>query len=446
MKLGWFTFFAIINDGIRKPATGYWLLLTVYCSLLLAACTPDIPETPEVTPESLFTATPGPSETPDSEVPTGTPTLTPFIPTPDPALINEPPALAFTPSGNNQPPVNPVRPVLPTYTPLPYPTPVVVGTGVRPGQVTVYRAPDYGPTPLPELRPPPYPVPLALHPEDHYLLLRPIPSGFRNYDLEWYPYGNDVLVPQFYPYRVHHGLDFPNDTGTPILAAGSGTVIHSGPLPSPRDGVNYYGNTVIIKHDWQWQGQDVYTLYAHTLELFVAVGDYVHQGDLLAGVGSSGEVSGPHLHLEVRLGDNNYYSSRNPSLWLAPYEGWGVLAGTFTDSRGRAIQNAVIVVTPLNVDYPVRVVHTYLSDAVTPDDYWQENFVVADLPQGRYEVTLFVADRIYERTVDLLPGRTNYIAVQADIAYSAPPTPTFVATVGFSPPITSTNSITNSVP
>ncbi|MCL4870507.1 MAG: peptidoglycan DD-metalloendopeptidase family protein [Anaerolineae bacterium] len=429
---------------MKMRVTGHGLLFIIICCLLLMACTPDLPETPQVTPEALLTLTPLVPETPTtSPDAAATPTLTPD----QPPLPDERPPLAFTPSAENIPvPVNPVRPALPTFTPLPFATPVVVITGVRPGQAAIYRAPDYGPTPVPELRPPPYPVPLALHPEDHYVLIRPIPSGFRNYDLEWYPYGSDVLLAQFYPYRVHHGLDFPNDTGTPILAAGSGTVIHSGPLPSPRDGVNYYGNTVIIHHDWQWRGQAVYTLYAHTLELFVAVGDYVRQGDLIAGVGASGEVSGPHLHLEVRLGNNNYYNSRNPSLWLAPYEGWGVLAGTFTDSRGRPIQDGVIVVTALNVNHPTRVVRTYLSDAVTPDDYWQENFVVADLPAGRYRVNLFVADRGYERIVELLPGRTNYIAVQADIAYTAPPTPTFVPTLEPSAPITSTNPITDTPP
>jgi hypothetical protein len=196
-------------------------------------------------------------------------------------------------------------------------------------------------------------------------------------------------------------------------------------------------------------GEDVFTLYAHTLELFVAGrGLWWSRGSFIGRGGvSSGEVSGPHLHLEsAPVGSNNYHDTRNPALWVAPFEGWGVLAGTFTDNRGLPIQNGVIVVTPLDVDYPVRVVQTYLSHAVTRDDYWRENFVVADLPQGRYTVSLFVADRSYQRTVDLLPGRTNYIAVQADIAYTAPPTPTFVATVGFSPPITNTGTITSTVP
>ena len=85
-----------------------------------------------------------------------------------------------------------------------------------------------------------------------------------------------------------------------------GTIVHAGQLTSPRNGISYYGNTVVILHDWQWREQEVYTLYAHTLELFVQVGDRVDQGQLIAGVGSSGEVSGPHLHFEVRIGGNNY--------------------------------------------------------------------------------------------------------------------------------------------
>jgi hypothetical protein len=220
-------------DVMRRLVTGYWLLTTVYCLLLLSACTPDLPETPQVTAEALLTLTPEEEETPDVS---GTPTLTPAIPTPD-NLLPDIPLLAFTPVADNNPvPVPPDRPALPTYTPVPQATPIVVGTGVRPDQVAIYRAPDYGPTPVPELRPPPYPVPLALHPDDHYVLIRPIPSGFRNYDLEWYPYGNDVLAAgQFYLLpRSIMAWTFPNETGTPVLAAGSGTVvIHAGPLAQP---------------------------------------------------------------------------------------------------------------------------------------------------------------------------------------------------------------------
>jgi hypothetical protein len=296
-----------------------------------------------------------------------------------------------------------------------------------------------------EWRPPPVAVPHALHPDDHYWLARPLPSDRRTYDLEWYPYGNRPL--QIDDYRVHHGMDFPNSTGTPIFAASSGEVVWAGPLRSNRDGVNYYGNTVVIKHDWQWLGQDVYTLYAHTLELFVEVGDLVQQGQLVAGVGASGEVSGPHLHFEVRVDDNNYANTRNPALWLAPYEGWGTLAGRFMDSRGRLIHGALITLTPLEIDggleAPIRRQRTYVSapGGVNSDDIWQENFVIADLPAGEYRLVLSTAGQTFRRTVRVQPGLTNYVIFQADFVWSPTATPTPTVTPTATPTITPTATL-----
>jgi hypothetical protein len=264
-----------------------------------------------------------------------------------------------------------------------------------------------------------------LHPDDHYWLSRPIPSNRRNYDLEWYPFGNDVLLSELAPYRIHHGIDLPNEQGTSVLAASSGTVTHAGPLPSPRDGVNYYGNTVIILHDWQWQGQDVFTLYAHTLELFVEVGDYVEQGQLIAGVGSSGEVTNSHLHLEVRVGEDNYGATRNPALWLAPYEGWGTLAGRFVDRRGRLIPGATVSVRSVSADVPTRLQRTY-SLSVRSDDVWRENFVVGDLPAGQFMLLVSVNNITYRRDVVILPGQTTFEVISTQFEYvpTATPTPT----------------------
>lgn len=303
-----------------------------------------------------------------------------------------------------------------------------LNTGLRPDQARLFREPHIGPEATLAWRPPPLPVPLSIHPDDHYWLIRPLPSDKRNYDLDWYPYGNDVLIADLAPYKIHHGLDFPNRPGTPVLAASSGTVIHAGVKRSRLDGVNYYGNTVIIKHDWQWQGKDVYTLYAHTLELFVEVGDHVEQGQLIAGVGDSGIVSGPHLHLEVRIGDNLYNDTRNPMLWIAPFEGWGTLAGRVVDSLGRFITGAIVSVKPLNVQAQPREQFTYLTWDLKPDEVWQENFVVGDLPAGRYQVTIKAAGHAYQQIVEVLPGRTNFVIVQTNFVFS-PPTPTATATL-----------------
>ncbi len=345
----------------------------------------------------------------------------------------------------------------PTATPTPTITPFPVGRALEPGQLLVTNTPspippsdpNAEPTPLGtiEWRPPPVPVPHSLHPNDHYWLTRPLPSGTRNYDLEWYPYGNDVLVPEYAPYRVHHGLDFPNPPGTQVLAASSGIVIWAGQRPSPQDGVNYYGNTILIKHDWQWLGQDVYTLYAHTLEMFVNVGDYVEQGQLLAGVGATGQVSGPHLHFEVRVGQNNYWDTRNPSLWMAPYEGWGTLAGRFIDERGNYVLGATITVVPRNVNTTIRRQRTYEDERLKADEVWRENFVVGDLPAGIYDVFLEAnlgegVRSDYRRTIEVLPGRTNFMVVQGEFVFV--PTPTPLPTVA--PLITGTLGITETTP
>jgi murein DD-endopeptidase MepM/ murein hydrolase activator NlpD len=298
------------------------------------------------------------------------------------------------------------------------------GSGVRPDEARQNFVRDAGPAPrdTAEWRPPSMPAPLSIHPDDHYWLIRPIPSGSRNYDLEWYPFGNDVQAANIPPYRIHHGVDFPNETGTPVLAAGSGTVIHAGPFPSPNNGVNYYGNTVVIQHDWQWQGQNVYTLYAHTLELFVQVGDTVQPGQLIAGVGSSGEVTGPHLHLEVRVGDNTYGNTRNPALWLVPYEGWGTLAGRLVDRRGRMIGDAKIRLLPPDSTTILREQSTY-HPTVASDEVWRENFVIGDLPAGEYVLLLTVNDVTYRREVEILPGRTSFEIISTEFDYDPTPTP-----------------------
>jgi len=302
--------------------------------------------------------------------------------------------------------------------------PTPAGVGIRPDEAQQLWVPDAGPEPPEGWRPPPYDVPLSFHYDDHYWLARPLPSGSRNYDLEWYPYGNDVQLPDMPSYRIHHGLDFPNETGTPVLAASSGIVVFAGPLPSPLNGVNYYGNTVIIQHDWQWLGQDVFTLYAHTLELFVQEGDAVEQGQLIAGVGSSGEVSGPHLHFEVRVVINNYHDTRNPELWLAPFEGWGTLAGRFVDKNNQFISGAAMTLLPLDVDTAVRKQRTY-SLVVKSDEIWQENFVFGDLPAGRYRLTIDMNDgvHIYERELEIFPGQTSFEIISATFEFTPTATP-----------------------
>ena len=87
----------------------------------------------------------------------------------------------------------------------------------------------------------------------------------------------------------HTGLDISASTGTPIKAAASGTITFAGYKGS-------YGNMLVISH-----GNGVQTYYCHCSKLYVGVGTQVSQGDVIAAVGSTGNSTGPHLHLEVRV-------------------------------------------------------------------------------------------------------------------------------------------------
>lgn len=95
--------------------------------------------------------------------------------------------------------------------------------------------------------------------------------------------------------HTHSGLDIAAPRGTPIKAAAAGTVTYSG---NAGDG---YGNYVVIAH-----GNGVQTVYAHCSQLLVKKGQSVSQGEVIAKVGSTGNSTGNHLHLEVRKNGITY--------------------------------------------------------------------------------------------------------------------------------------------
>lgn len=91
-------------------------------------------------------------------------------------------------------------------------------------------------------------------------------------------------------HAFHAGIDLLAPRGTPVLAAGPGTVTWAG----RRAGG--WGRLVVVRHP-----DGVRTLYAHLASIDVHVGDEVSGGAILGRVGSSGNASGPHLHFEVRV-------------------------------------------------------------------------------------------------------------------------------------------------
>jgi murein DD-endopeptidase MepM/ murein hydrolase activator NlpD len=100
--------------------------------------------------------------------------------------------------------------------------------------------------------------------------------------------------------RAHNGIDLAAPQGTPIYAMHAGTVVQSGWLGG-------YGYAVIIDH-----GDGVTTLYGHTSQLLVSVGEEVSAGERIALIGNTGYSFGPHLHLEVHVHD----VPQEPVSWL----------------------------------------------------------------------------------------------------------------------------------
>ena len=85
------------------------------------------------------------------------------------------------------------------------------------------------------------------------------------------------------------GINIASEAGTPIHAAAAGTVTYSG------NELKDYGNLALIKHDGGYV-----TAYAHADKLIVNRGDYVTKGQVIGYVGSTGDVSAPQLHFEIR--------------------------------------------------------------------------------------------------------------------------------------------------
>lgn len=124
-----------------------------------------------------------------------------------------------------------------------------------------------------------------------------VSSGPRNGQSYTWPLPGHYSISSPFGYRVHpilgyskfhSGIDIPAPSGTPIVAAKSGTVIMSKLMSG-------YGNVVMVDHG------DTVTVYAHCSALNVGVGESVKAGDVVAFVGSTGLSTGAHLHFEVRV-------------------------------------------------------------------------------------------------------------------------------------------------
>ena len=248
--------------------------------------------------------------------------------------------------------------------------------------------------------------------ENGYFIFQPpiSPPGTDGID-RGYPFGSTEGGTR----EPHHGVEFYNASGTPVLAAAGGTVYYAGDDTtrkfSPWSG--FYGNIVVLQHPLSGAPFEIlYTLYAHLSKLDVTSGQSVLAGEKIGEVGLTGTASGSHLHFEVRVDPNDYSSALNPELWLIPHPGNGTLALLTTDQTGARI------FPTFNVQYyPDRTkpeaehfqVDAYALETVNPRDPWGEIAALGDQPAGSYRVTFQWAGVLYEKWVDIQPGKLTRV-------------------------------------
>jgi len=248
-----------------------------------------------------------------------------------------------------------------------------------------------------------------------FLLARPIGPGGRNTIETAYRFGvlrnNNI--------GVHHGVDFLNSTGTPVLAAADGKVIVAGNDLQTVYALHpdTYGNLVILKHNLPGIPGPVYTLYGQLSQVAVKVGDQVQAGQTIGQVGSSGSVKGSTLHFEVRVGENTYQAVRNPELWLAPLsddngQPRGAIAGRVLDAKGNPVPISNIVVERQGGKGQPAVetfyLKTYAEKRLWGQNPWEESFAAGDLPAGSYKITFRLGSH-YEQVVQVQPGQLTEV-------------------------------------
>jgi len=281
-------------------------------------------------------------------------------------------------------------------------------------------------------QPPPLIPPISRDPygRDHYWLSRPVDSDATNFGLFYYPYGSDGQNDDN-PWRVHHGIDMPNPVGETVRAAGSGKVVYAAnslvEQVSSFQSSFSYGNVILIEHDFGYRGQPIYTLYAHLSAVLAEDGQFVENGDVIGLVGETGQVSGPHVHFEVRVGGDRYADTYNPVLWMVPYVGHGVIAGQVLDLQGNEIQDADVTLrswaTGLVEDTTTSYIYQDTPSDVNADPIWQENFTFADVPEGRYEVVATINGKRVSKFINVQEGTTAFVRLQPAVAAtSEPPT------------------------
>jgi hypothetical protein len=242
--------------------------------------------------------------------------------------------------------------------------------------------------------------------DGHFILERPIHPPANDLVDETYLYGSTANGTR----EPHHGVEFPNSSGTPVYAAATGTVIFAGPDTSTiyAPWPNFYGNLVVIQHK-----DHLFTLYAHLSKIDVKVNGVVGAGTKIGEVGRTGVAIGSHLHFEVRRGNvQDYFTTQNPELWLVPAkstngESFGMLEISVLDEDLKPVKYAEYTI---RYSPSQKVVKSYYGITYSADMLnGEENAVLGELPAGRYRIAIERNGKVYERWVEVESGKLTQV-------------------------------------
>lgn len=278
------------------------------------------------------------------------------------------------------------------------PVPTVTPSPTEPSAPTATPQATFTPPALP-----------ATSSDEHYWLRRPVQEGGVVWTDKFYTYGGT----RGRTLRPHHGVEFNVPYDTPIIAVAAGTVVFAGEdneqLLGPE--LNFYGKVVVIEHEPRFLGQPVYTLYAHLNEVYVAPGQFVQAEEVVGLSGATGVADGAHMHFEVRVGANDYASTRNPLLWLYPFPDRGTIAGRVVFPDGSVAYEAPVSIRRTDGEGTTATTTTYATADLNADEGWNENFAIDDVYAGFYEVTVKDGTKKYTAEVWVYPRQTSFVEI-----------------------------------
>ena len=335
------------------------------------------------------------------------------------------PSPLFAPTKTPTPTATPT--FTPTLTPTPTPTPTHTVTPTPTPSPTPTHTPTPTRTPTPTLTPTPTPI---TYPHESEPWPNPMPQGDHRFPIDsrlipssqrfaygrTFPYGRDLGG----NYIHHHGIDLGGSTGDRIRAATAGEVVFSGwdgraALAYPYIGP-FYGNAVIVRLPDPLVTptglQDVYFLYGHLHQVLVKAGYHVAPDTIVGTLGQTGVAVGPHLHIEVRIGSNEYASTINPLLWIAPPAGTGTVAVRLVSATNRIWEEARIELVSSDGTARYTTLTYKLEPGIQPDPRWGETAAFGAVRVGQYTASATIRGERVSAPVQVTEGQIAFVELK----------------------------------